>query len=703
MTAAQGFSGLPAAAERLGKIYQADSGMYCLGLHACLEGWLRSKGYFSGTDPFYSGLAAWDTTGQHATLVGLLVRQHQLTNSVRHHFRKLSREEAVALTETFIRFWGKNNIPEAELAPFHAVVQSEWHRGSGSGEDAELQAGLEQLRRLQEQNRELTEQLAEYRAAQQEQDLLQSRISGAEARIKELEQEREGAGQIKEKLDRLRRDKAELQTKMLQLTQQQQKYSRLEELIGYTRRFALLSRSRMEYEKSLQQLTPEQQRIVAEASLDGAMMIRGGAGTGKTTVLLAQLQKALSEGASARFLTYTKVLTGFNRYISGVMGISLEEDGVGTVFSFLFSMLHRYRPKARVIFKEKELQGVVDACGFTAMPLDSAQLVHEAEQVVWGRMAPQENYLNGRERGCGNPPLSRERRELVWEQIQRVHGECDKKNIYTANAAWVLLYRLLESDPDFAPPVDYLFVDEAQDLSTAALACLRKLAGRGVVLAADNGQSIYGAPPDYSRIGMELRGRRTRVLRTSFRSTCQLHAVSEKFRQLCGQTPEDEGTVPFRQGMPPQYYEDESATKLYRPLAETARMLVDQLGYSPGNLAVIAPVNFYKSVERELQQAGLTAEQMKGDGFNFDCRGESVLLVTPQSAKGVDFPVVLQLIPGLEHLCYGADEEQLRNLVYVGMTRAMDALYIFAKREPESPVYQDLQQALGGEGSGTAK
>ena len=55
--------------------------------------------------------------------------------------------------------------------------------------------------------------------------------------------------------------------------------------------------------------------------------------------------------------------------------------------------------------------------------------------------------------------------------------------------------------------LDWIFVDEAQDLSSADLAALKLYARRGMILAGDADQSIYRAGFALSRSGIDIRGR----------------------------------------------------------------------------------------------------------------------------------------------------------------------------------------------------
>ena len=66
--------------------------------------------------------------------------------------------------------------------------------------------------------------------------------------------------------------------------------------------------------------------------------------------------------------------------------------------------------------------------------------------------------------------------------------------------------------------------------------------------------------------------------------------------------------------------------------------------------------------------------------FQFTDSG-AVRLSTLHSSKGLDFPVVLLYLPYLQwHESYDRDatEALLRNLIFVGITRAMENLSVFA-------------------------
>ena len=80
-----------------------------------------------------------------------------------------------------------------------------------------------------------------------------------------------------------------------------------------------------------------------------------------------------------------------------------------------------------------------------------------------------------------------------------------------------------------------------------------------------------------------------------------------------------------------------------------------------------------------LAAAGCQGVDITEDPFSFH-DSDRVRISTLHSSKGLDVPVVLMYLPYLprrEHLDETQGDRLVRNLVYVGMTRAMDNLNIF--------------------------
>ena len=89
-----------------------------------------------------------------------------------------------------------------------------------------------------------------------------------------------------------------------------------------------------------------------------------------------------------------------------------------------------------------------------------------------------------------------------------------------------------------------------------------------------------------------------------------------------------------------------------------------------------------RHMQQELNTAGITCEDVRSEDFSFHSTG-NVRISTLHSCKGLDFPVVLLYLPYLHRRAFYADretEQLLRNLLFVGITRAMDNLNIFMRK-----------------------
>ena len=79
--------------------------------------------------------------------------------------------------------------------------------------------------------------------------------------------------------------------------------------------------------------------------------------------------------------------------------------------------------------------------------------------------------------------------------------------------------------------IRYLFFDEVQELTPVALSMLRELTRGAMVMAGEVGQSICNYQWPFVRTDIQLRGT-TRILKTNFRNTIQVHTLVESFRKL---------------------------------------------------------------------------------------------------------------------------------------------------------------------------
>jgi superfamily I DNA/RNA helicase len=139
-----------------------------------------------------------------------------------------------------------------------------------------------------------------------------------------------------------------------------------------------------------------------------------------------------------------------------------------------------------------------------------------------------------------------------------------------------------------------------------------------------------------------------------------------------------------------------------RFIVETVKQMCSSMQYRPGDIAVMARrnerVNHLRTI---LTRAGLPVVHFRDD--KFDIFENNIKVVTINSAKGLEFPVVF--LAGLDegelprHL-HIEDEDELaaelrseRRLLYVGMTRAAQRLYLVCCGQDISRFVQEIDPA----------
>ncbi len=721
-------STLPWELNRLVGLAGTDPGFYILAIHSFVEAYL-SKEMDVFEELSFPDLLwrfrerilenAGDRFVQELYCLKNLSKQHHLTNRVRHAFHDSDGEEAVATTHLFVVF-----CTLAGLADHPAVRELErsvhvWaERTSVLERSAALQMLQAELRSVQEKNAELLKQLSEYQSSQVELKQLELQMEQVDL---ELQKSRRSVEQKDTKIDELRVERRRLKEAQRQQAQKMRVFEQLARYIENLRRFSLYTRTRLDYERSLTRLTPEQLEAVESVDGDHDTLIRGGAGTGKSLVLIEALKKILIQDDFAfggdypekrLLLTFTRALARYDAYLAGVLGAASSSVDVRTIDSFFYSCLRAADDDYRINYQMlDELIAEHNETGF----LSDAELTIEIEALIFGGLVTEDEYLKEvtLRRGM-RQRLSRGQRAEVWRIRDALVAEMEERKAFSKNYSRLVLLRHLEGDGGGGPPSDrerlprirYLFLDETQDLTAADMRVLRFLTEGPMIMAGDREQALYGISSPYARAGISVAGR-TRVLRTNFRNSCQIHAVAEAFRRYGGSgggtgtappvsaAPQDD-TVAFRDGPIPELYRSDSKDSLLSLLVDKVRLFVEALEYEEENLAVLVPRNREVDIVGDaLSQAGFRWANVADDQFSFESRG-AIRISTLHSSKGLDFPVVLLFLPYLhrrEQYDTEATERLLRNLVYVGLSRAMEHLCAFLLPD-DDPVLQDIIRAF---------
>lgn len=693
------------AIERLVNLAGSDPGFYILALHSYMENYLKTDApiYYSetGYGDFSRNimkLAEYleemnGCQGGEYKCFRAIAREHRMTNQVRHEFMDFTNVEATQATFLFLQFCRLCRIDEkAALSQLEATLEHWNERRSRKVEIEELKKLKWDIFRSQRENRQLHARLEEWQARKNEYDELQLEMDVLNSQLALFEKKDHSAGDRNRKL-RTERDR--LAEKLKEKEKQLDEYRSVATYSYNLKRMIAYTRTRLDYERSIIRLSPEQKDVLGRIDLEGDYLIRGAAGTGKTFLLLEAMRKAIIDRSESLWndgsfvlLAYTKTLVKYNRYITRIMKLdSRTDDMIGTVDAYLNSLL---KPLGKGAVDYKVMQELSSKYNNRDIFTDEKQLYCELEDFIYRNGISREEYIDeGIDRKGMTVPLARGRREAVWE----IKSQIEREMLASGRLSRGFSRQLLD---EAASPgkIDSFFVDETQDLSPLELRILKKTARRGVIMAGDQGQSIYGVQSPYIRSGIAVQGH-TSFLKTNFRSTSSIHDLALRFRR--GE--EGDESSAFRDGPYPELFTADTTEELYVLLNQRIHFLIDVLEYDRENIFIlVANSTMEKKVSRMVFEGGYNTVNVRDDAFDFITSGE-IRLSSFHSSKGLDMPVVLLFLPRLfpvngESYEEDVTDRMLRNLLYVCMTRAMDLLNVFMKEEPDHPVLRDLKEAF---------
>jgi len=704
--------------KRLVSLAGTDEGFYVLALHAFIEGYCNSlKPGFTATSSFPMVIeylqhylevrARMDFRSRQC--MNRIVKDHDLSNKVRHQFLRLSSDEAVAATYNFLGFCKAFGIDSQALGLLRATEDS-WKQCRAPLELLkELEYLKGRLREAEQSEASLSQKLQQF-------DLMERRLKelGEHARLyeSEISQLKETAERRGEKADNLRRKLNEVTTERDKILTDLEGLQEIRNYLDYLERFSAFTRTRLDYERSVLALSPEQKSLVELACGRGDYIIKGGAGTGKTLVLLHALERQLASRGEELIategkiilLTYTTTLVKYSRYLSDIVGRHGVSPQISTADSFLLGLLRKAVTGGWIDFKAPgNVIGDYNATSF----LSNQELATEVEDVIWGNRITKQEYLEQHilRRGM-KQPLNRTQREVVWEIQENLRKVFIASKQYPQNLAAAELIEILDSNPELREScmVDRIFIDEAQDLSSAIIGVFKRISRRGIVLAADEGQSIYRIGTSYARADLEISGH-VRHLHENYRNTRQIHEFAEsinKDSRVPVSSDAAEGEPRYatiaREGPEPEIVMAADEQGLLDALLHYVDLMRDRLGYDPENIGIVAPTNdALNTIKNRLAAREIQAASVRDNGFDFVQPG-IVRLSTLHSSKGIEFPVVLVFVPSLPEVG-DYDERSIlnmqRNLLYVSITRAMDHVILFTLKEPANPILRGLVDSFG--------
>ncbi len=271
--------------------------------------------------------------------------------------------------------------------------------------------------------------------------------------------------------------------------------------------------------------------------------------------------------------------------------------------------------------------------------------------------------------------LSRKKRDALWEIFENYRLQLSAKGLKEPDDAYRDVCAFLEREG--RPPYAHAVVDETQDFGPQALKLIRALVPSGpndLMFVGDGHQRIYAKnKASLSRCGIDIRGR-SKKLYLNYRTTEEIRreAVSllegVEIDDLDGGSDEIARYKSLMHGPMPERIQGAWTETIHEDL----RAFIDQCleGNPNTRIGLMAP---------SLRRRDQLAQQLREAGYRvatIDHRQRlgrheaEIFAMTLHRAKGLEFDAVAIVVER-------ALDDNLRKLIYVGLTRAKRAARLY--------------------------
>ncbi|SFC49249.1 S24 family peptidase [Clostridium uliginosum] len=494
------------------------------------------------------------------------------------------------------------------------------------------------------------------------------------------------------------------------------------------------------------QLNVEQKRII-ESKPNGHSLIKGVAGSGKTTVAVNKIPLLLRHYCTSKddrvlMATYNKSLQKYVSFIYDSVKDEIntqtnlfDEDNsdklyIKTIDSIMFSYFSQYKKQNNIkveLASSKECQNeLIDAINFVSNRYENVKIINSKylqfikEEIMWIKAC---NYMEIQEYQCvdrigrvskvnndGPQKLRKnsEQRNSIFEVL--IKYDSNLKKINKLDFQDMALLALVQARKYPIKKYTHILIDESQDLTRVQLEFLKALYNEktysSITFISDVAQSIYPQAwlvkkRSFTSLGYDMTGK-SNSLSKNYRTTTQIAQAAFSLINS------DEDLIQDDNFVKPNLIDKQGEYPIYINFKNTkeegsyiANLITKNLmkGYELKDIVIIARLrNQLKEFKECLEKHNIHCSIFDNSN-EFDFAKECVKLVTMHSIKGLEFKVVI--IAGLNSrvmpLCPVKNEEEdmdmlesrERKLLYVGMTRATEKLFITSNGTP-SKLIKDI-------------
>lgn len=434
--------------------------------------------------------------------------------------------------------------------------------------------------------------------------------------------------------------------------------------------------------------TPEQLAILSRTRV-GIELIRGAAGSGKTTTALLRLKSLIGLFLNRRrrendstplhvlVLTYNRTLRGYiealtNQQTATFQGVDLQIE--------TFGRWARSALGNPSIVDDDVRKGVILGLG-AKLGMTPAFLLDEVDYVL-GRFLPADldKYLTARRFGRGpSPRMEKAQRQMLLDEVIKPYQlwRLDRRRSDWNDLAVELAKHKL------AVPYDIIIADETQDFSANQVrAIVNQLASvHSLTFILDSAQRIYPRGFTWQEAGITIRPESIGHLKGNYRNTVEIAKLAASLIE--GLPLDDDGTLP-----------DFKACSTHGPLPTVIRgkfgqqidyiikHLKKEVNLRDESVAFLHPQGggWFDETRRRLRAAGLPFVEITRKS-DWPQGNENIGLSTLHSAKGLEFDHVIIIGLNAEVTVHGqeADDDRLitlRRLLAMGIGRARQSVIL---------------------------
>lgn len=484
------------------------------------------------------------------------------------------------------------------------------------------------------------------------------------------------------------------------------------------------------------ELNVEQRRLV-QSKPNGNMLIRGAAGSGKTTVAVNRIPYLLNHYCFAKddkllMVTFNKTLIKYIKYVydkveeenrldyESLFGSNKNKLELKTIDGLIYKYYKKYKEKnnlkLEIMNDPTQRLDIISNCIAKLKKvypdvkiLDQKNCRFLIDEIEWIKSC---NYLDfsvykdvdrigrmSKQKSDAPQKLAKNSRvrEAIFKLMELYDKEMRKNNVIDFKDMGLLALKYVKNNK--VNKYTHIIIDESQDLTRVQLEVLAHLyAGKSyssITFVADTAQSIYSHAwlvrgRSFSSIGFDMTGK-SNSLAKNYRTTTQIAQAAYSLIENDENIVDDDNFVKpsliDKQGKYPSYkfFKDD-----LQELQYIANEIKENLSkkYDYRDIAVVARTKIQlDNISKYFLKNDIPHTVFKSkDVIEFE--SNKVKLLTLHSIKGLEFKVVM--IVGVNKNVLPINNQGVvdaqfhktmeRKLLYVGMTRATELLYISSSR-----------------------